>query len=57
MRGFATSPNPYLTGNRAKSFFGMRHDMLKKEMRLGKSTKKVNAKVETLISTEMKKAA
>ena len=34
MRGFATSPNPFMTGLKPKSFFGARYEMLKREKML-----------------------
>ena len=48
MRGFATSSNPYVTGKRPKRFFSARYEMLKKEIMLGKTTKKETATVITL---------
>jgi hypothetical protein len=57
MRGFATSRNPYISGNRPRAFFSKRYEMLKKEMMLGKSTTKSSAKVEFLKRAYEKNAA
>ena len=39
MRGFATSPNPYMSGLRPKSFFSARVAMLKREQMMKKIDK------------------
>jgi hypothetical protein len=36
MKGFATSPNPFMTGLRPKRFMAARIDMLRKEQMLKK---------------------
>ena len=57
MNGFATSPNPFLSGTRPRAFFAARVAMLRRDQRIAKSSKKSSTNLEDLTKTSVKKAA